>query len=228
MTTHVRALYDFSGEPNTSELSIGTDEVLILTRTDVGEGWWEGTNQRGQTGLFPEAYVEIYHPPAPAQAAAAAASVLPSPSSVASSTPTSSQHPSPPSAAAPPPRYDPTADDWSNEGGPDGQDDWDDDWDDDNETYSEIGPGRQAAAAAAAAAAAGQSGRGQQHSQQQQQQHQQSRYANAVLPPTPHSSAEDALSMTSSAAPAPLKKSGIFAKSGDSYILGESINELCS
>lgn len=67
MTTRVKALYDFSGEPNTSEISIEAGEILILTRTDVGEGWWEGTNSQGKTGLFPEAYVEIYketQPPA--------------------------------------------------------------------------------------------------------------------------------------------------------------------
>lgn len=60
-------MYDFSGESNTSEISIEAGEILILTRTDVGEGWWEGTNSQGKTGLFPEAYVEIYketQPPA--------------------------------------------------------------------------------------------------------------------------------------------------------------------
>lgn len=60
MTTRVKALYDFTGEPNTSEISIAVGEILILKRTDVGEGWWEGTNSQGKTGLFPEAYVEIY------------------------------------------------------------------------------------------------------------------------------------------------------------------------
>ena len=29
-----------------------------MTRKDVGDGWWEGTNSRGQSGLFPEGYVE--------------------------------------------------------------------------------------------------------------------------------------------------------------------------
>lgn len=57
-TFKVRGLYDFMGEPNTAELSITAGEVLTVTRTDVGEGWWEGLNSRGQSGLFPEAYVE--------------------------------------------------------------------------------------------------------------------------------------------------------------------------
>jgi sorting nexin-9/18/33 len=30
----------------------------LVVRKDVGEGWWEGMNSRGQTGLFPAGYVE--------------------------------------------------------------------------------------------------------------------------------------------------------------------------
>jgi sorting nexin-9/18/33 len=55
----VQALYDFSGEPGTAELSITAGEVLTVTRQNVGEGWWEGVNHAGQTGLFPAAYVEV-------------------------------------------------------------------------------------------------------------------------------------------------------------------------
>lgn len=54
----VRVLYDFQGEPGTAELSIAAGEILSVTRTDVGEGWWEGINSKNQSGLFPEAYVE--------------------------------------------------------------------------------------------------------------------------------------------------------------------------
>lgn len=57
-TFKVRVLYDFQGEPGTSEMTISAGEVVTVTRIDVGEGWWEGTNQRNQSGLFPEAYVE--------------------------------------------------------------------------------------------------------------------------------------------------------------------------
>ncbi|KAF5302239.1 hypothetical protein FQA39_LY10278 [Lamprigera yunnana] len=53
-----KALYDFQGESNTAEMSIMAGEVLTVTRTDVGEGWWEGLNSRGGSGLFPQAYVE--------------------------------------------------------------------------------------------------------------------------------------------------------------------------
>ncbi|KAL1110383.1 hypothetical protein AAG570_007914 [Ranatra chinensis] len=56
----VQALYDFTGEPGSAELTISAGEVLTVTRQDVGEGWWEGTNQNGQSGLFPAAYVENF------------------------------------------------------------------------------------------------------------------------------------------------------------------------
>ena len=52
-------MYDFDAQPDTGELSIRAGEVLTLTRTDVGEGWWEGLNTKGESGLFPEAYVEV-------------------------------------------------------------------------------------------------------------------------------------------------------------------------
>ncbi|CAG9761947.1 unnamed protein product [Ceutorhynchus assimilis] len=54
----VRVLYDFQGEPGTAEMSVTAGDVLTVTRTDVGEGWWEGLSPKGQSGLFPEAYVE--------------------------------------------------------------------------------------------------------------------------------------------------------------------------
>ena len=53
-----RALYDFDAEPGSGEVSIRVGDILTVTRTDVGEGWWEGSTPQGQTGLFPEAYVE--------------------------------------------------------------------------------------------------------------------------------------------------------------------------
>ncbi|XP_012277316.1 sorting nexin-9 [Orussus abietinus] len=54
----VRALYDFTGEPGTAELSIVAGEVLTVMRDNVGDGWCEGFNQKGQSGLFPAAYVQ--------------------------------------------------------------------------------------------------------------------------------------------------------------------------
>ncbi|KXJ05269.1 Sorting nexin-9 [Exaiptasia diaphana] len=55
----VRVLYDFDGDINSGELIVSTDEILTVTRTDVGDGWWEGMNHNGMRGLFPEAYVEV-------------------------------------------------------------------------------------------------------------------------------------------------------------------------
>ena len=59
LVNQVLALYDFEAQPNTGEMSIVSGDILTVTRADVGEGWWEGTNTRGETGLFPEAYVEV-------------------------------------------------------------------------------------------------------------------------------------------------------------------------
>ncbi|EDV39094.1 uncharacterized protein Dana_GF25132 [Drosophila ananassae] len=130
MTSYVRAMYDFSGEPGSSELSIVTGEVLSVTRSDVGEGWWEGKNARGQIGLFPAAYVEVLSAAEAQKLNSSGAAAVP-------------QVPDP-FATSPPPRYDQTAEDWDD----------DDDWSDDNDTYSEIGQGAQKAPAAAGATSA--------------------------------------------------------------------------
>jgi sorting nexin-9/18/33 len=50
----LHTLNDFDAQPDTGELSLVAGDVLTLTRTDVGEGWWEGQNLRGEVGLFPE------------------------------------------------------------------------------------------------------------------------------------------------------------------------------
>lgn len=54
----VKVLFDFPAQPNTSELDIREGEILTVLSKDVGEGWWEGTNDRGERGLFPASYVE--------------------------------------------------------------------------------------------------------------------------------------------------------------------------
>lgn len=56
--TKALVLYDFEGQAGTSELNIVGGETLTVTSKDVGEGWWEGTNQQGRSGIFPAAYVE--------------------------------------------------------------------------------------------------------------------------------------------------------------------------
>lgn len=112
-TFKVKVLYDFHGEPNTAEMTVTAGEVLTVTRTDVGEGWWEGLNSQGVSGLFPEAYVERVNAGPPAM-----------PPPVLPPTWDSSSNEMP--AAATGGRY-------ANQD----SEDWDDDWDNDD-TYSEI------------------------------------------------------------------------------------------
>ncbi|KAF2893797.1 hypothetical protein ILUMI_12381 [Ignelater luminosus] len=109
-TFQARALYDFSGEPNTAEMTISAGEILTVTRTDVGEGWWEGLNSQGKSGLFPEAYVEKV----------------------------TTSFPGPPPMPAPVLQPQNYSDDWGSGGNQTSQenDGWDDDWDED--PYSEI------------------------------------------------------------------------------------------
>ncbi|KAK9870356.1 hypothetical protein WA026_006441 [Henosepilachna vigintioctopunctata] len=108
----VRSLYDFTGEPNTAELSISAGQILTVIRTDVGEGWWEGINDNGRSGLFPQAYVEkIDNCPPP---------LSPPPTLPPQNDVGWNSHPNQTQSSAPT------------------EDDWDDDWDND-ETYSEIG-----------------------------------------------------------------------------------------
>lgn len=171
--SYVRALYEFSGESGSSEISIKIGEILSVTRTDVGEGWWEGKNSKGEIGLFPAAYVEVM-----------------------SATEVKQQQniTDPHNSGA---RYDSTADEYNNEG-----DDWEDDWDDENETYSEIGPSSNASQA-----------------QTNSVIHTSSSYDNKYLPATPGDDISLA-SVTNGSNPATLKKSSMFGKSSDSFILG--------
>lgn len=52
-------LFDFSGLTDSGELSIVKDEILTVTRQDIGDGWWEGINSKSQRGLFPASYVQL-------------------------------------------------------------------------------------------------------------------------------------------------------------------------
>lgn len=54
----VKVIFDFSAQPGSSELNIHKDEILTVVNQEIGEGWWEGENERGQRGLFPATYVE--------------------------------------------------------------------------------------------------------------------------------------------------------------------------
>ncbi|XP_066507047.1 sorting nexin-18b [Hoplias malabaricus] len=58
MALRARALYDFVSE-NPGEISVVENELLTLYSEEVVDGWLEGTNSRGESGLFPASYVEI-------------------------------------------------------------------------------------------------------------------------------------------------------------------------
>ncbi|GFR06835.1 sorting nexin lst-4 [Trichonephila clavata] len=111
----VRALYDFDAQDGTGELSIAANEILTVTNQDVGEGWWEGVNSRGQKGLFPAGYVEATNSPPP------------------------------PAMPPPPPPADAQINAYTEAvlPGVDAVDDWDDDWDDDDSVYSQDHTGVQ-------------------------------------------------------------------------------------
>ncbi|XP_058828959.1 sorting nexin lst-4 [Topomyia yanbarensis] len=205
--SRVQVLYDFAGEPNSAEISITVGEILTVTSTEVGEGWWEGTNSRGQRGLFPAAYVEALPnnvgppkmPPPPLVTTAARQQ---------QQSQQQQQQPQQPPQGA---RYDQTADDWGEH-----QDDWDDDWDDDNDTYSEIGP-----------ASGGGTGGGANINHNQNGNFQSSNYyANANLPALPAGGNDgDSVSLASTVvggARRTTSSTKIF-KSGDAYLMGLSV-----
>nr|XP_056721630.1 sorting nexin-33 [Euleptes europaea] len=60
MATKARALYNFQSE-NKEEISIQENEELVIFSENSVDGWLQGTNSRGETGLFPASYVEILH-----------------------------------------------------------------------------------------------------------------------------------------------------------------------
>lgn len=54
----VRALYDFEGQPEFSELSFSAGDVLIVVKVGLAEGW-SLAEKDGVKGLIPEAYVTV-------------------------------------------------------------------------------------------------------------------------------------------------------------------------
>lgn len=58
MALKARVLYDFHSE-NPGEISISENEVVTLYSEKELDGWLEGENSRGETGLLPASYVEI-------------------------------------------------------------------------------------------------------------------------------------------------------------------------
>ncbi|OCT77954.1 hypothetical protein XELAEV_18029052mg, partial [Xenopus laevis] len=54
-----RVLYDFAAEPGNNELTVKEGEVITVTNKDVGGGWIEVKNAKGDRGLVPIDYVEL-------------------------------------------------------------------------------------------------------------------------------------------------------------------------
>uniref|UniRef100_A0A673T0U7 Palmitoyltransferase n=1 Tax=Suricata suricatta TaxID=37032 RepID=A0A673T0U7_SURSU len=54
-----RVMYDFAAEPGNNELTVSEGEIITITNPDVGGGWLEGRNSKGERGLVPTDYVEI-------------------------------------------------------------------------------------------------------------------------------------------------------------------------
>ncbi|XP_023584553.1 sorting nexin-9 isoform X2 [Trichechus manatus latirostris] len=52
-------MYDFAAEPGNNELTVNEGEIITITNPDVGGGWLEGRNSKGERGLVPTDYVEI-------------------------------------------------------------------------------------------------------------------------------------------------------------------------
>ncbi|XP_012879992.1 PREDICTED: sorting nexin-9 [Dipodomys ordii] len=52
-------MYDFAAEPGNNELTVSEGEIITITNPDIGGGWLEGRNSKGEQGLVPTDYVEI-------------------------------------------------------------------------------------------------------------------------------------------------------------------------
>ena len=55
----VRALYDFEGQPEFSELSFSAGDVLTVVKVGLAEGW-SLAEKDGVKGLVPEAYITVW------------------------------------------------------------------------------------------------------------------------------------------------------------------------
>jgi len=65
MEFQARVLYDFEAVGE-GELTVRAEDLVTVTSTTVGEGWWMGRAADGREGVLPEAYVERIQSTAPA------------------------------------------------------------------------------------------------------------------------------------------------------------------
>ncbi|EST05343.1 Pleckstrin [Kalmanozyma brasiliensis GHG001] len=83
----VWALHDFEAE-NPDEVSFKAGECIIVVEKDdeYGDGWWQGTNENGHTGLFPFTYTTVDRNVALSAQSGTATPVLGAPQGAAAST----------------------------------------------------------------------------------------------------------------------------------------------
>lgn len=130
MALRARALYDFNSE-NPGEISLKEHEIVNLYSEQDIEGWLEGTNGRGERGLFPASYVEILRNDN--------VSSFNNNSSRYSNIPSGGFENNPPASSFAPYPAVPQP----HPGTPASDDDWDDEWDDHSSVTDEPGGGGQ-------------------------------------------------------------------------------------
>uniref|UniRef100_A0A673ZUX0 Sorting nexin n=1 Tax=Salmo trutta TaxID=8032 RepID=A0A673ZUX0_SALTR len=54
-----QVIYDFSAEPGNNELTVREGETVTVLNQNVGGGWIEAQNARGESGLVPEDYLQV-------------------------------------------------------------------------------------------------------------------------------------------------------------------------
>uniref|UniRef100_A0A8C7DU77 Sorting nexin 9a n=1 Tax=Oncorhynchus kisutch TaxID=8019 RepID=A0A8C7DU77_ONCKI len=54
-----QVMYDFSAEPGNNELTVKEGETVTVLNQNVGGGWIEAQNSRGESGLVPEDYLQV-------------------------------------------------------------------------------------------------------------------------------------------------------------------------
>ncbi|XP_029568601.1 sorting nexin-9a isoform X3 [Salmo trutta] len=59
MAMQAQVIYDFSAEPGNNELTVREGETVTVLNQNVGGGWIEAQNARGESGLVPEDYLQV-------------------------------------------------------------------------------------------------------------------------------------------------------------------------
>ncbi|KAI1897240.1 hypothetical protein AGOR_G00081270 [Albula goreensis] len=59
MANKAQVLYDFTAEPGNNELTVKEGDTITITNQNIGGGWVEAQNSKGEVGLVPEDYIEF-------------------------------------------------------------------------------------------------------------------------------------------------------------------------